>query len=153
MQWNFYKHIYKMRKYFVLDTRKCWLKPYLYYWMKWSPQMEALLCKIFLSDTTFPCQHILTSVSGCHLPRKILPLEMEQVSSVWNSAHLPGCLQSLLNIAWVLPSTFPNELSSVFLTDGGCMTCCQNKINPIPCKTSLSVFIFPCGKKRINFTN
>lgn len=106
----------------------------------------------------FPLRHYFPLSTHSHISIR-LPftqrknLEMEQVSSVWNSAHLPGCLQSLLNIAWVLPSTFPNELSSVFLTDGGCMTCCQNKINPIPCKTSLSVFIFPCGKKRINFTN
>jgi len=33
-----------------------------------------------------------------------------------------------------------------FLTDGCCMTCCHNKINPIPCKACL-ILSFQMGKK------
>lgn len=50
----------------------------------------------------------------------------------------------------VLAFIFPSELSSTLLTDGVCVTCCHDKINPIPCKTNLPDFIFPDGKKKKN---
>lgn len=52
--------------------------------------------------------------SGYCLPGEILCLEMEQIPYVWNSAHLPRCLQALLNMAQVLASMFPIELQSGF---------------------------------------
>lgn len=116
----------------------------------WKPLPNFLLSHYF---TLTRCQNTLTPISGqgglasCW-SWEILSLWLGQASCVWNSMHLPGCLQALLNMAQILASIFPSELSSVLLTDGVCMTCCHDKINPIPCKTNLPDFIFPDGGKK-----
>lgn len=120
--------------------------------MKWPPQIDDDLCKIFFSATTFFCQHALTLMSekgdsGYHLPREILS---------WNRAGII-CLERGIS-SWMSTGLvkhgpafsfyFPQWAVKHFLTDGGCLTCCHNKINPIPCKTSLFDFIFPDGERK-----
>lgn len=84
-----------------------------------------------------------------------ITLPFEQRNTSWNRAGVI-CLElsTSFKMSAILTEhglsftfCFPQWTVKCFLTDGGCMTCCHNKINQIPCKNK-PVFVLPCGEKK-----
>lgn len=126
--------------------------------MKQSHQMDGWTLQNFLLSHYLP----LSAHSHTRLRERWFRLSFTRRNTFsWNRAGII-CLELSMS-SWMSPGFvkhgsgfsfyFPQWTVKCFLTDGGCMTCCHNKINSIPWKTSLSDFIFPDGKKQTNFWN